>query len=209
LARHGLNCTFSFSGGSFRHSYRVRAGELSYGVQMVATESVARIDRAYYPHRTANQQFSVQVLLKNWGEREHFVQWLVTYAAWALDPDSTHKSYPYMTVTCPRMDFFQRGLPIAGYEWGAHTGMMMFTPVVVFEAAFSPGQNSPAVPVSEVINKQKVFNSDPAIRYFYPFGVQLSGDQVPSKSSQVGQPPATPPSATGSSGLILPSVGEF
>lgn len=200
--RQGLNCTFSFHGGGSgeQHSYRVRAGQLSSGVQMIATESVARIYRAYYPHLPANQQFSVQVLLKDWTERTHFTSWLSHYATWALDPNAVRLQDPFMTVTVPRMNFFQRGMPIMGYEWGAHTGMMMFTPVIVFEPAFSPHQHGRPVIPSGVANEGKVFRSDPAIKYFYPFGVQLSGDQQPKDSSHVRQPPATPPNLRGPSG---------
>ena len=195
MPRNGLNCTMSFtgSGAGEQHSYRVRAGNLGYGVQMIATESTARVFRAYYPHRPANQQFSVQVLLKDWTERTHFVTWLHNYANWAIDQNAVRLADPFMTVSVPRRNFFERGMPIMGYEWGAHTGMMMFTPTIVFEPAFSPGQGSPSIIPSGIANEAQAFRSDPAIRYFYPFGTQLSGDQQPKDASHVRKPHATPP----------------
>jgi hypothetical protein len=107
-----------------------------------------------------------------------------------------------MTVSIPSREFRQHGVPLAGYEWGAHTGQMMFTPTVVFEAAVSPGQkNRPQV--STVINKWSAFTSDKAIQYFYPFGAQLAGNQLgdysriqyPGDPSQFGgaPPPPVPP----------------
>lgn len=197
-ARNGLNCILSYLRGGATHSYRVRAGSLGFGVQMVATESAARIIRSYYPHRTANQRFTVQILLKDWNERTDFTRWLYDYASWALDPDIIRTTFPYLTVNIPRRQFYQRGLPLQGYEWGAHTGMMMFTPTVVFEAAFSPGQSSPAANTSTVINRWSAFGSDPAIKYFYPFGTQLKGDagpQPPQPASVISPPSPTPPPA--------------
>jgi hypothetical protein len=179
MARHGLNCTLSYADGSgTRHIYKIRAGNLAYGVQMISAESAARTQRAYYPHKTAMQQFTVQALLKNWAERTDFTNWLSSYAAFALDPDSPQEYFPFMTVSVPLRNFVQYGVPLQGFQWGAHTGMMMFTPDIIFEAAISPGQsptNPP--PVSTVINQWSAFQADKAIQYFYPFGIQLSGNQ--------------------------------
>jgi len=175
--RAGLNCTMSYvDGRGTRRVYRIRAGDLSHGTDMISTESAARTQRAYYPHRSANQQFTVQALLKDWRERTDFTSWLATYASYALDPDAAQPHFPWMTVSVPQREFVQYGVPIQGYEWGAHTGMMMFTPDIVFEAAKSPGQKHYPV-VSSVINKWSAFSADTAIQYFYPFGTQLAGNQ--------------------------------
>jgi len=210
MARQGLNCTLSYVNGRTTNTYQVRAGELSYGASMVATESAARIYRAYYPHKSANQQFGIQTLLKDWDERTDFVNWLTTYAQWALDPNQTFATYPYMTASVPSRNFYQRGLPLTGYEWGAHTGMMMFSPTFVFECAFSPGQASAAVATSSVINQWSAFASDPAIQYFYPFGTQLDASQVPQDYSQVVPPSPAAPSATGatSGGTVIGPSGK-
>ncbi len=193
MARKGLNCTLSFQDGSTTRSYQVRAGNLGYGVQMIAAESEARTHRAFYPHRTAEEQFSVEVLLKDWAERADFTNWLARYAQWALDPNIVRHAYPHMTVHVPSRDFLQRGLPIQGYQWGAHTGMMMFTPVIVFEAALSPGQRRGGASLSSVINRWAAFTSDPAIQYFYPWGTQLQANEVPQNYGQVTPPPPQPP----------------
>jgi hypothetical protein len=220
MTRAGLNCTLGYARGGTRHTYKVRAGDLSFGTQMVAAEDVARIHRSYYPHKTANQQFSVQILLKDWTERAHLTNWLSDYAQWALDPNIVRTQYPYLTVSVPRRDFYQRGVPLQGYEWGAHTGMMMFSPVFLFEAAFGPSQQDPTPPVSTVINKWTAFRSDKAIQYFYPFGTQLQGTRVPQSYTHV-IPPAgsvpdpgtpvvpTPPPPLRGGGPVPPGAGEF
>jgi hypothetical protein len=197
VGRHGLNCTLAYvDDSSVTHTYRVRAGDLAYGVHMVSAEDEARVTRSFYPHKTANQKFSVQVLLKDWAERNDFMNWLSSYAQWALDPNASRTVFPFMTVAVPARNYSQTGLPLTGYEWGAHTGMMMFSSTIVFETGLSPGQNGVGITVSSVINQWSAFASDPAIQYFYPFGTQLSATQVPEDYSQVLPASPTPPPAT-------------
>jgi hypothetical protein len=186
MARKGLNTTLSYQRDSGQHTYQIRTGVLTHGVQMVATEDAARAIRAYYPHRTAMQQFSVVVLLKDWDERHDFTRWLAGYASYVINPDIDQSQFPWMTVNIPSREFFQHGVPLTGYEWGAHTGQMMFTPRVVFEAATSPGQKH-RPNVSSVINSWSAFASDKAIQYFYPFGTQLAGGQ-PGNYSKIQYP---------------------
>lgn len=200
MARNGLNCTFAYTDGTTTHTYSVRAGELSHGVQMVAGEDAARVIRAYYPHRSASQRFTVQVLLKDWDERTHFTSWLASYAQWAIDPSIARTVFPFINVRVPGRGFYQTGMPVNGFEWGAHAGMMMFTPVIVFETGLSPGQVGTAITVSSVVNKWAAFASDPAIQYFYPFGAQLASNQVPENYTQVVPPSPVPPPVTSSPG---------
>lgn len=193
MPRQGLNGTFSYHDGTVTRAYRFRAGDLGHGVSMISAEDQARTTRAYYPHRPATQQFSVQVLLKSWDERTSLVGWMVKYAQWALDPNVTRKTFPFMTVDVPVRDFRQVGMPLTGFEWGAHTGMMAFTPVFTFEAGLSPGQPGTALKVSSVVNRWAAFGSDPSIKYFYPFGTQLQGSQVPQDYGNVTPPSSEPP----------------
>lgn len=180
MARAGLNCTLSYpDAGGVTHVYQVRAGAISHGVQMIFTESEARTARAFYPHRSAAEQFSVVVLLKNWNERTDFTSWLSGYANYAVNPNIVQPYFPWMTVTIPSRNFTQFGVPLTGYEWGAHTGMMMFTPQILFECATSPGAKPGLPDVSSVINQWSAEASDVAIQYFYPSGTQLSGSQQP------------------------------
>ncbi len=191
--RRGLNCTMTYARDGVIRPYRVRAGDVSHGVQMIAAEDQGRITRAYYPHKTAGQQFSVQVLLRDWDERTDFMNWLASWAQWALDPNVARTSFPVLSVAIPSRRFSQRGIPLGDYQWGAHTAMMMFTPVITFEVAMSPGQGSAPVTASSVVNKWAAFQSDPAIQYFYPFGTQLQSTQVGQDYGQVTPPPPVPP----------------
>jgi len=182
MKRGGLNCTLSYPdrNGNTR-SYQVRAGAVGHGIQMIFTESQARTARAFYPHRTAMEQFSITVLLKDWGERADFINWLSGYVNYAVDPDigTPYQSFPWMQVAIPSRGFVQWGVPLTGYQWGAHTGMMMFTVQILFESVQSPGTGPGSPDYSTVINQWAASAKDPAIQYFYPFGTQLSGSQQP------------------------------
>lgn len=214
--RKGLNATFSYTdGGGTSRTYRVRVGDIGHGVDMIYNQSQARTERAFYPHRAAEQQFTLTVLLKDWAERTHFTNWLASYASFAIDPDNSSSTFPWMTCTVPGREFTRRGVPLAGYEWGAHTGMMMFTPQIIFAAASTPGQKGLPV-ISTVINKWGAFASDKAIQYFYPIGTQLSGNQTgnynpvqqfPSDPSQFNQQPGQPVFPTPGGTPPTPPIG--
>jgi len=196
MARQGLNGTFSYSDGSSAHTYQFRAGMLGYGTDMIYAEDQARTWRSFYPHRSASQRFSVQVLLKDWDERSDLVSWLMTYAQYMLDPNVVRTVFPFMQVVVPVRSFAQQGVPLTGYEWGAHAGMMAFSPVFVFEAAQSPGETASQVVTSSVTGTASAYASDPAVQYFYPFSTQLEASQVPQDYGQVIPPVSTLPVVT-------------
>lgn len=197
MARQGLNGMLTYTDGTTAYTYQVRVGEIGYGVDMIFAEDQGRIQRSFYPHRSATQQFSVQVLLKDWDERQDLMTWMTSYAQFALNPTAVRTVFPFMQVTCPVRNFSQQGMPLSGYEWGAHAGMMAFSPVFTFEAAQSPGQVSSTVTTSSVTGAAAAYASDPAVQYFYPFSTQLDASQVPQNYSQVVPAPvAVTPSAT-------------
>lgn len=178
MARFGLNATLSYKAGSATRAYRVRCVGIRHGTQMIAEESQARVRRAYYPHRVSTQQFAITVALMGWNERKSFSNWLGTYAGHALNPDIGGTNYPTMLVTVPSREFVHRGVPLTGFEWGDHVGSMVFSPMIVFEAAYEPWDKAkPAV--TRVENSWYAFQKDKAIQYFYPFGTQLAGDETP------------------------------
>jgi hypothetical protein len=178
MARQGLNCTLSYSRAGSRRTYQVRVRSLTHGTQMVASESHARTQRAYYPHRAAPQRFGILVILKGWSERRDFMNWLGSYGEYVVDPDLSANVFPAMTVTVPSREFTGIGVPLEGYEWGDHVGSMLFEHQLVFESSVDPGQKTQPQ-TSRVDNKWSAFSRDEAIEYFYPFGTQLSGQDAP------------------------------
>lgn len=186
--RQGLNATLSYArSSSVTRVYRVRCNKVVHGIQMVSDESQARMRRAYYPHRVTTQKFAISVLLSGFNERQDFTSWMSDYASFALDPDFGGGDYPTMSVVVPSYEFNQRGVPLTGYEWGDHVGSMVFNPQVIFEAAYEPWQKAKPT-VTHVDATWSAFAQDPAIKYFYPFGEQLSGEQTPDRYDKVVYP---------------------
>lgn len=179
MARQGLNATLSYIRGTAKHTYQVRVKSVTFGTMMVADESHARTHRAYYPHRTAPERFQIVVMLKGWGERRDFVNWMSYYGEYVLDPDLRQGDFPSMTVSVPSRDFSNQGVPLeGGYIWGERVGNMYFELPIVFETAIDVGQKTKPK-TSYVDNKWLAFSKDKAIEFFYPIGTQLAGDQEP------------------------------
>jgi hypothetical protein len=208
--RQGLNCTLSYKRGSTIRAYRVRCAGIQHGTQMIADESQSRLRRAYYPHRVSTQQFAISIELKGYPEHKDLSNWLSGYASYALDPDLATADYPTMSVVCPARDFVHRGVPLTGFQWGDHVGSMVFNPTIVFEAAYEPWDKAkPAV--TRVVNAWDAFRKDDAIKYFYPFGTQLSGEKAP--TGDYDQPvyppdpanPGAPPDGIPDHGDISPT----
>lgn len=178
VPRQGLNATLSYQRGKVERRYRLRCDIVVHGTQMVAEESQARLRRAYYPHRVSTQQFAIRVILKGYAERRSLSNWLSSYSAFILDPDVSGTNYPTMAVSVPSRDFYQRGVPLTGFEFGDHVGAMTFTPMITFEPAYEPWDKAkPAV--TRVEDTWRAFSKDDAVKYFYPFSTQLTGDQAP------------------------------
>lgn len=178
MPRKGLNATLAYQRGGVQRAYRVRCDMIVHGTQMVAEESQARLRRAYYPHRVSTQQFSIRVILIGYPERRSLSNWLASYSSFVLDPDISGVNYPTMSITVPSRDFSQRGVPLSGFEWGDHVGAMVFTPTITFEPAYEPWDKAkPAI--TRVEDTWQAFSKDEAVKYFYPFSTQLTGDNAP------------------------------
>lgn len=180
MARKGLNCTLGYSDGKRLHTYRVRVDQVSHGRVMVYEESQARTRRAFFPHRAAEDKFSINVMLIGQAERRSFVSWLNGYASFVLSTDLAVGQFPPMVVNLPSRNFLKAGVPLTGIEWGDHVGSMVWNHAVIFEAV--PSQMS-----TSATSRPKAITNliDPATEYFYPFQNQLSGNQAPAVYTDV------------------------
>ncbi|MFJ4902854.1 hypothetical protein [Streptomyces sp. NPDC088727] len=176
-SRRGLNCTLTYPNGSKNHRFRVRVDSVGHGITMVADESSARNSRAYYPHRVAPSRFYLRVLLKGYGERRAFSDWMQGYADHVMNPGlAVGKKFPDMRVLVPARNFDREGVPLTGFEWGDAIGAILWTPTIVFETTGEP-QDTGAWSTSTFVGAK-----DPDLKYFWPAGAQLGGNSVPSGS---------------------------
>lgn len=179
MGRPGINGTLSYVIDNNQSSFQVRVGQIQHGVQMVADESTSRTRRAYYPHRLSATQFSIQVILSSYSERTLFSNYLNDYSKRALDPNLAGQ-FPQMQVQVPVRKFVRWGVPLNGIEWGEHIGAVIWTPTVTFETTidWSIGDNN-APKVSSFALSTLASDQSPELKYFYPQGIQLSGNDVP------------------------------
>jgi hypothetical protein len=160
--------------GSTRKAYKVRANVLTHGMQVIFDESQARVRKAFYPHRLSSAQFMVQVQVVGEAEYTSLVNWLTGYADYILDPDLRAGAFPSMSVSLPSRNFARKGVPISGYEWVDVVGKMLWEIPLVFETAGEPGEKTPAL---SRVTGYALYAED--TRYFYPTGIQMSGQEVP------------------------------
>lgn len=176
MTRQGLNSTLSYQMGSTTYSFNARVSQIDHGSQMVADEAQARTRRAYYPHRLSASPFTLTVTISGYNERVAFSNFLYDYASRVLDPNLS-VDYPSMYVSVPSRNFQRRGVPKTGIEWGDHVGSMVWTPQVQFETHIDTSIGDTAtVASSQFVLEQ---GAAPELKYFFPAGVQLAGDQVP------------------------------
>ncbi|WP_145911444.1 hypothetical protein [Kitasatospora viridis] len=142
---------------------------------MVAAESSGRNRRAYYPHRSAPAQFTLQPLLVGVDERTAFSDWMQSYADLIMDPGRAGLVTP-MRVLIAARSFDREGVPLRGIEWGDKVGGIIWTPSVVFETTREPQDPDTFTPSQAVLGT----SADADMRYFWPTGVQLGGDSAPS-----------------------------
>lgn len=178
MARQGLNCTLSYQRGGVNHTYRVRVNSITHGIQMLGSESQARMMKAFYPRRVTTQRFYLGVVLKGYEEHKNLTNWLMDYVSYAVDPNHAGV-FRSMDVMVPSRDFVHRGVPLAGYQWGDKVGKIMWSTTLEFEAAYEPWSSKATPDTSAVENLDAVYKKEKAAKHWYPEGIQLSGDEQP------------------------------
>lgn len=182
MTRQGLNTSLSYQYGGKTYQFSVRSTQVAYGSQLVADEAQARTRRAYYPHQVSAIPFALTMVINGYRERVQFSNFLNDYVSRVMDPSLSVSNFPTMVVLVPSRNFVRWGVPLSGIEWGDHVGSMVWTPQVVFETHIdqSLGDSTGDYKWISYFQLDAASVSDtPQIKYFYPSGVQLSGNQVP------------------------------
>lgn len=184
--RQGLNGLFSYnlpvSGTAV--TYQVRVLSLAYGSNQIFSESMARTTRAFYPRNVVDSTFNVQIIIKGVNERSSFHSFITTYATNYLSPAMQYP--PIMTFTCGGMLVRESGIPLEGFEFGNVVGSMLWTPTIQMqptnESATPTGtQRSGGTGISnlDANSYQAAIAKSPEVKYFYPTGTILTGNEAP------------------------------
>lgn len=197
--RQGLNGGFSYVLPNTGNAqvYRVRVLGVGYGVQQLASETMSRTRRAFYPRNVVATTFSIQLLLVGVAERASFSNYIQNYANNYLAPGSSFP--PIMTFTCAPMNVSQTGIPTDGFEWGDSVGAMVWSPTISMQptdATFTPTgvQRTGGSGISNLdqTSYKNVLKIAPEVKYFIPEGIQLTGDQAPPDGGWNTDPAITP-----------------
>lgn len=201
--RQGLNGSFSYQLPNSTKAliYQVRVMAVGYGLQQIASESMSRTRRAFYPRNVVATNFNIQLILNGVTERASFSNYIQSYVTNFLSPQSSFP--PIMTFTCTSMNISQTGIPVQGFEWGNSVGAMIWTPTIVMQPTdptFSPsgvqrtgGSGISFFDETSFAAAQKL---TPDVKYFYPEGIQLTGDQAPPNGTWTGTAPIATLSAS-------------
>lgn len=173
--RQGLNCTLSYQANGSVRAFRCRVDKTTEEAIMISSESQARTNRAYYPHRRAKAPFTINVMLIGQSERKSFTNFMDAYSAYVLSPELAVGAFPAMLVQVPSRGFVFNGVPTAGAQaYGDHLAAMVWNHNVTFESVPSVLSNSSASRPDNILNR-----SDNATQFFYPFTTQLGAGQAP------------------------------
>lgn len=160
---------YSFNGSTTVAALRATRLMIDYGLN--SEESHSRQERAFYPHRRSQGNFSLTLQFMTGHEYRQAMTWFQTYAAKALDTTSQQPGIP-MNVVMPSRNFARRGIPTTGLTFGDHIGSMVWSPVIAFLSV-----NDPADPTTAVLNTKQVSitNFDGidslSVQYFYPSSI--------------------------------------
>lgn len=175
--RKGLNCHLAYRMAEGRQTYSLRVDAVSSGIEMLGTESQARMVRAFYPHRVTTQRFVINAIVNGYKEHVSLTNWLSQYVTYALDPNRDG-AFRDMDVSIPAVDFHMRGVPLTGYTWGDRVGKIIWNTAIEFETTQEPWSDVVRDP-SGVINYDRVYAREESALYWYPEGVQLAGSDKP------------------------------
>lgn len=162
----GVNsdAAFSFTAGGSGYYFTTRCNRITHGYEVVASESHARVTRAFYPRQRALSQFTMRLQLKGYGDYKSFMDFMRTYLN-SFASTATNA----MSVTVPQRNFVRYGVPVGGISDGDHTASMLFEPVIVFESIYDPLDTAIFTTTNDASQVDLgTSQADSAATFFYP-----------------------------------------
>lgn len=148
------NASLTFRSNGQTNTARVRISRTSYVYGVNSTESHARLDRAFYPHRRALGQFAVTVDCIGYAEFRKFMNWLREYAHEMFRGQvGNKKGAATMEVFVPSRNFHMIGVLTTGIDDHDHVGSMLFQPVLTFMLLKDFNDSSTAIVSTDSISK--------------------------------------------------------
>jgi hypothetical protein len=128
----GINCLL---GVNSYGSYGVRVTRISYGLEILSSESEARNTRAFYPTSNSEPGFTLTMVFLDTQERDAFNAWVRGY--WdAVSANSNIGGF--MTVTVPSRNFVRQGVPSQSIIYGASWDEVSIPATISFVGTLNP-----------------------------------------------------------------------
>lgn len=159
------NCTMSYGRAALAYAMQTRVRGVSHTFDVIATESHARRQRAFYPHQKAVGPFTLTFELKGYAELKLVMAWMRDY----ID-SSTDVNQNSITVSVPSMNFWRLGVPISGVIDEDHIGSNVFLPSVTFESINDPLDATTFTGTGNSVSQVNYgfTQQDDASKFFYP-----------------------------------------
>lgn len=210
FSHRGNNAVLAYQVGGHIYSARVRVPKYAAEFGVTATESHARDERAFYPHRRIHGHFFVTVECIHYNEFKQLMRWLKNYAARLLDTQTGKIAMPMHFAMASR-NVNRLGILCEGISDHDNVGSMVFEVPLTFITLSVP--NDPAIPMLYPQNTSE-FKSprvDPNIsKTFYPMTGntivdsniydnlnKLDPSQVVDPGTSTNNDPTKPPGVTG------------
>jgi hypothetical protein len=177
FSTRGSNGVLSYRTSAGFYSAAVRIKTLSYNYGVTSDESHARDERAFYPHRRIQGEFSVTIDCLGYKEYRQLMVWLKVYANLLLDPSSP--STTLMDVQLPARNFHKIGALTTGIDDHDQVGSMVFSPELVFVSISDPNDSAISLVKTSQVSQFKAPQIDAnASLAFYPVSVASYKDTL-------------------------------
>jgi hypothetical protein len=165
------NCTLTYVRSGAGYLLQTRARGISYAWDVIATESHARENRAFYPHQRALGMFTVTFELIGYAEQKPVMDWLRAYIG-----SSSGVSQNSVAVSVPAYGFWRLGVPIDGVIDEDHTGSNVFLPAVTFASVTDPLDTTTFTGTGNSVSQPDygITQKDDAAQFFYPGSVAVN-----------------------------------
>jgi hypothetical protein len=172
------NASLAYTTGNQAYYFNTRCRTVGFGYDVIADESHARNNRAFYPKQRALTPFYLTLELKGYADYKNFMDFMRSYMK-AFTVATTHS----MAVSIPQYNFSRFGIPIDGVTDGDHVGSMVFAPTITFQAIYDPLDTE----IFSTATDASLFSAngstaDSAATFFYPSSANVNDPNATGES---------------------------
>lgn len=155
----------------------LRVLRVSFALSITANESETKEGGGFYPRRTDSSSFTLGMVFTSHQERVNFGDWIVRYGRRISAPSNP---YGPMRVIIPSRWFDRTAVPTRGIQYGDRVDLISYPMTIPFRGARTPLELESTL-VSKFQLGKKVKSQYPDVRYFYPGGKTLTGNEKPDR----------------------------